>query len=169
VTRVFLALGSNLGDRRERLAQALRCLGECADVRVVARSTIYETEPWPEEGVPRERWYLNCAVEIETTLPPHRLLALLQDIEGRCGRVRPARLAPEYADRTMDIDILLYGDRVLSEFRLQIPHPLLHERRFVLQPLAEIAPELEHPTLYQTIRELLAELRDDRGIQPYAG
>jgi 2-amino-4-hydroxy-6-hydroxymethyldihydropteridine diphosphokinase len=168
MARVFLSLGSNLGDRRAYLTQALRRLQDLDLVRVVTCSRVYETEPWPEEEVPRERWYLNCAVEIETGLEPHRLLELAQAIESDAGRVREAPAGPApYPDRTLDIDILLYEDQVVSEYRLMIPHPLLHERRFVLEPLAEIAPEVEHPVLYRPIRDLLAELADERGIHPY--
>ena len=167
MARVFLSLGSNLGDRRGFLEQALRLLGDHDAVRVITCSQVYEAEPWPEVRVERTRWYLNCAVEIETELPPYRLLQVVQEIEQATGRAGPVRWTGEYADRTLDIDILLYEDRVLSDDDLQIPHPLLHERRFVLIPLADIAPELEHPTLYQTIRELLDETEDHRPIFPF--
>ncbi len=165
--RVFLSLGSNLGDRRQYLEHALRTLGEHAGIRVIACSQVYETEPWPEYRATRDRWYLNCAVEIETHLAPRRLLTLVQAIEADAGRVRGEAPSGEYAPRTLDIDILLYGSEVVSDHDLQIPHLLLHERRFVLTPLAEIAPEVEHPVLYRSIRELLLETEDQRGIQPY--
>lgn len=166
MARVFLSLGSNLGDRRAYLEYALRQLA-AHGVMITACSPTYETEPWPEQRVPRERWYLNRAVAIDTELSPYRLLELLQEIESSAGRVRPAAPAAQYADRTLDIDILLYEDQILSDDRLQIPHPLLHERRFVLIPLADIAPEVEHPTLYQTIREILADVGDPGAIFRY--
>ena len=168
MARVFLSLGSNLGDRRQHVQLGLERLAAERAIRVVARSRLYETEPWPERRVVRERWYLNCAVEIETWLPPRHLLGRLHQIEAAAGRVRDAGPRPEvYPDRTLDIDILLYDDRVVSDQDLQIPHPFLHERRFVLLPLADIAPEVEHPTLYQTIREILETLSDPRGVLPY--
>lgn len=174
MVRVYLSLGSNLGDRRGHLEAALSLLRAEGSVRVLACSPVYETAPWPERGAPREQWYLNCAVELETDLPPRALLRLTQGIESRTGRVRPPAApgpsgpAAPYEPRTLDIDILLYGDRVIADDRLQIPHPFLHLRRFVLVPLADIAPGVEHPTLYQPIAALLGELPGDDDVHPYA-
>lgn len=167
MARVFLSLGSNVGDRRGYLEYALRELTGHG-VHVVACSQIYETEPWPEQRAPRERWYLNRAIEVETELSPYRLLTLIQEIETHAGRTRFVLLPGQYADRTLDIDILFYEDRIISDDRLQIPHPLLESRRFVLEPLAEIAGAFEHPALYQTIAELLAASEDHRGVFPYS-
>jgi len=167
MARVFLSLGSNLGDRRRHLEAALALLRVEMGIRVVTCSQVYETTPWPELGSPREAWHLNCAVEIETDLPPRRLLRLTQAIESQSGRERPAGPPGPSGPRTLDIDILLYADQVIAEDRLQIPHPFLHLRRFVLVPLADIAPQVEHPTLYQSIADLLGELPGEDDVVPY--
>ena len=169
--RVFLGLGSNAGERLEFLRAAYRRLGETQGVRIVDVSPIYETEPWESEpgtGIDQRRWHLNCVVALETTLSPADLLRQVQALETTLGRQRPPG-TPEVqraAIRTMDIDILLYEDRVVSvPDELHIPHLLLHERAFVLRPLADLAPELEHPILYQTIRELLEALSDEHEVR----
>jgi 2-amino-4-hydroxy-6-hydroxymethyldihydropteridine diphosphokinase len=171
MVRAYLSLGSNLGDRLTALKAAVATLRRTAGIEFVAASHVYETEPWEgEPGQPPNRgaWYLNCAVAIETTLSPAELLDRLQQIEQALGR-QPSSATPEAArflPRPLDVDILLYADRVVSiPDRLQIPHLLLHERAFVLHPLAELAPELEHPTLYLTMRQLLAELEDEHDVQ----
>ena len=170
--RVHLSLGSNLGDRRALLTEAVHRLGRLEATELVAASRLYEAEPWESEpGRTRgeESWYLNCAVAIETRLTPRALFGQIQAMETELGRRRPSG-APEagrFAPRTLDIDILFYGDQVVSvPDDLHTPHLLLAERSFVLRPLADVAPELEHPTLYRTVRELLAELADDHDVRP---
>jgi 2-amino-4-hydroxy-6-hydroxymethyldihydropteridine diphosphokinase len=171
VTRVYLSLGSNLGDRLAILRSAVRRLDALAAVRFVDASPLYEGEPWesePGKTAGEQRWYLNCVVAIETTLAPRALLAELQSIETYLGRVRPPGTpeAQRFAPRTLDIDILFFGDQMLSAGDdLQIPHLLLAERGFVLRPLADLAPDLEHPALYRSIRDLLAELEDEHDVR----
>ena len=172
MTRVYLGLGSNLGERLEVLRAAMRELRGSTDIAVVETSPLYESEPWEEEPGRTEheqRWYLNCVVAVETALPPRALLARLQGIETALGRIRPAGTpeAGRFAPRTLDIDILFYGDEVISgPDDLHVPHLLLAERAFVLRPLADVAPDFEHPTLYATVRELLAELADEHTVRP---
>jgi 2-amino-4-hydroxy-6-hydroxymethyldihydropteridine diphosphokinase len=169
--RVFLGLGSNYQDRLQSLRRAHRSLDETHEIRVLATSPLYESEPWetePGTGVDERRWYLNCVVSVETSLAPAALLARLQAIETGLGRTRPPGTpeAQRFTPRTLDIDILLYGDHVLSvPDDLHIPHLLLHERAFVLRPLVDVAPDLEHPTLYRTMRDLLADLEDDHEVR----
>ena len=167
MSRAFLSIGSNLGDRVELMREALRQLSAPGDIQLVEASRLYETEPWERQpGQPSERagWFLNCVVAVETSLPPMALLERLQAIEAALGRTRDPRQSPEaqrFEPRPLDIDILLYGDHVISvSDDLHVPHLLLHERGFVLRPLADLAPELLHPTLYRTMRELMAELAD---------
>ena len=174
MTRVYLSLGSNLGDRLALLRTAVQRLRESADLELVTASPLYESEPWEEEpgrASSEQRWYLNCVVALDTPLPPRALLERLRGIEDALGRVRPAG-SPEarrFAPRTVDIDILFYGDEVISgPDDLHVPHLLLAERAFVLRPLSDVAPDLEHPTLYATVRELLEELADDHTVTPGA-
>ena len=174
MTRVYLSLGSNLGDRLGVLRSAVRRLRESTDLELVATSPLYESEPWeaePGRAGSEQRWYLNCVVAVDTPLPPRTLLERLHTIEDDLGRVRPAGTpeARRFAPRTVDIDILFYGDEVISgPDDLHVPHLLLAERAFVLRPLSDVAPDLEHPTLYATIRQLLDELTDDHTVRPGA-
>jgi len=143
-----LSLGSNMGDRMANLVAARRRIGALSGVRLRASSPVYETEPVDSTA---QRWFFNQVTEAETDLFPLQLLARLQHIERALGRVRTVAKGP----RTIDIDILLYGQAVVRRPELEIPHPRMAERRFVLAPLADLAPDLRHPVTRRTVRELL--------------
>jgi 2-amino-4-hydroxy-6-hydroxymethyldihydropteridine diphosphokinase len=152
----YLSLGSNVGDRAANLNTAidrLRAFGE-----VVAVSSFYETEPVEFTTQP---WFLNCAVTLNTDATPKQLLTVIVDIEQQLGRRRAQQKGP----RTIDIDILLFGDQIVDDPGLTIPHPALHERRFVLEPLVEIAPGARHPVFKQTIRELRDALPPGQAVR----
>lgn len=140
VTRAFVGLGSNLGDQPGLIAAALELLGSEEGIEVVAVSTLRETDPVGYEDQPR---FLNGAAELDTELPPRELLGRLLEIERRLGRVRGQ--GPRFGPRTIDLDLLLVDDVILDEPGLTLPHPRLQERRFVLEPLAELDPALEIP------------------------
>jgi 2-amino-4-hydroxy-6-hydroxymethyldihydropteridine diphosphokinase len=152
VKTIYLSLGSNLGDREANLRAAMDRL---KPRRV---SPIYETEPVDHVAQP---FFLNLVVEAETSLMPMQLLAHTQRIERELGRKRTIPKGP----RTIDIDILFYGDSVIEGTRLQVPHPRLQERRFVLQPLADLAPDLKHPVTHRTVREMLRGLLDKSAVR----
>jgi 2-amino-4-hydroxy-6-hydroxymethyldihydropteridine diphosphokinase len=139
VTRAYVGLGANLGDREGTIRAAVAALGEEQGIEVVAVSALRDTEP---VGVGEQPRYLNGAVELETTLTARELLDRLLAVEQSFGRVR---VPGEHGPRTLDLDLLLYGDEAVDEPELHVPHPRLHERRFVLEPLAELAPGLVVP------------------------
>lgn len=147
----YLSLGSNIRDRAANLREAIAQLEGAGSLRAV--SALYETQP---VDVLDQPWFLNCVAAIETGKTPRELLKFAVSIEAAMGRLRLRAKGP----RKIDIDVLLFGDRVVEEPGLKIPHPAMHRRRFVLVPLVEIAPEARHPVLQKTARELLAALSE---------
>ena len=143
---VYLGIGSNLGIREDNCLMAISLLEENG-LKITKRSAMHETTPW---GIKDQPKFINMAIEAETNISPLELLSIIKKIEGEMGR-QPAM---KWGPRVIDIDILLYGDKLLCEADLTIPHPLMHEREFVLRPLSEIAPDIVHPVLGKTIKEL---------------
>lgn len=163
--RIFVALGSNLGDRGAHLRAARRALAAAEDMRVVAASRIYQTAPVGPAG---QDSYLNAVLELDAGLTPSALLLLLLGMERAEGRDRE-RESIRWGPRTLDLDLLLYGDRCVDGPGLTLPHPRLHERAFVLEPLCELAPDLVHPTLGERLADQLARCRDPAKVRPWRG
>ena len=153
MSNAFLILGGNLGDRFDYLNRAKAAIEGSLGI-IVQASSLYETEPW---GFEHDQFFLNQVIKLETALQPAELLRLCKEIEISLGRKRGEE---RYSARTIDIDILLYNDLVLATPELTIPHPRMANRRFVLEPLAEIAPLLKHPLSQKTMNQLLAECDD---------
>lgn len=153
---VFIGLGSNIGDRQKNIKRALKVLSKKA--KIVKRSSLYKTEPI---GLTKQNWFFNCAVKVRTNLLPQELMAFLLEIEQKLGRKRRRKFGP----RTIDLDILFYGNKVVKEKNLKIPHPKLYQRRFVLKPLAEIEPELKDPKTGKTIWQLLGNLPSRKVVE----
>jgi 2-amino-4-hydroxy-6-hydroxymethyldihydropteridine diphosphokinase len=163
MTRAILGLGSNLGDREQALREALSALARMPDLTLIQRSCLYESEPVGRTDQP---WFVNCVAEIETTLSPVALLEVCLSLETARGRVRTAD--NRWGPRTLDIDLLFYGELSLQTDQLTLPHPRLHERAFVLVPLLEIAPDWRHPTLGQTVEALHLALENPEEVRIFA-
>ena len=151
---VFLGLGSNIGDREGNINEALRLSG----LKVVHRSSLYETEP---VGYLNQPWFLNCVVEVDTDLRPHELLRLCQSVEKALLRKREIPKGP----RTIDLDLLFYRDLIQQDPVLTLPHPAIQDRKFVLEPLNEIAQDFIHPVLKKSITQLLLECLDESEVR----
>lgn len=156
---VYLGLGTNIGNKRKNMVTAAALLAERAG-DVLSLSSFYETEPW---GFASENTFLNAALELETACSPMELLHLTQQIEREMGRTQKSD--GSYHDRIIDIDILLYGNEVVHHEDLVVPHPLMQQRLFVMQPLAEIAPSLVHPVLQKSMYDLYMDLLDSEDLE----
>lgn len=148
---VYIGLGSNIGNREGNCRKAIRLLEENG-LKVKKQSSMHETEPW---GVKDQPKFINMAIEIETSKKPEDLLGILKNIENQMGRTESVK----WGQRIIDLDILLYDDLILETPHLEIPHPFMHEREFVLKPLCEIAPDKKHPIIGKTIKDLLEGLK----------
>ena len=157
MAKVYFSLGSNAGDRLDSLVKATKLIGNRIG-RVIQYSPVFESEPW---GFMSETTFFNMVVVADTEFSPQQVLSQILDIETSLGRTRHGK---GYANRIIDIDILFYNSVILNEDKLVIPHPLLHLRKFVLQPLAEIAPEFIHPVLHVSARELLRQLNESGSL-----
>ena len=160
MTTVYLGLGTNIGNRNENLTRAIELLS-LALGPYTALSSFIETAPW---GFESKNGFLNCTVAYETELTPLELLDITEGIERELGRTTKST-GGKYHDRIIDIDILLYGNETVATERLTIPHPLMHLRDFVLGPLAQIAPDVLHPTIAKSIRELARELKERQELK----
>jgi len=160
VETVFIGIGSNQGDRKGYYEKALEKLSALPGVQIFEKSPLYKTEPVTLNHEEQE-WYLNGVVRLETSLSAESLLSHLKNIEQEMGRT----VGKKWSSRCIDLDILFYGEKVLKSEKLTLPHPLVTERRFVLEPLASIAPDWWHPEAGKTISELLVALRDPHRVE----
>ena len=157
----YIGFGSNVGDRLAHINQALQCLSGAESTLLVQVSSIYETQP---VGYDKQNWFLNGVVAVETNLAPQHLLDLLKRVEEQIGRQHRIR----WGAREIDLDLLIYDQLCINTPNLTIPHPEMHQRRFVLAPFAEIAPDTIHPSLQQTIQNLLCQLTDEKVVRQVA-
>jgi len=156
--RVHIGIGSNLGDRRANTAEAIEKVSKLPGTRVIRASSLYESEPLGNA----KTWFVNSVIELETDLTPEALLKKLKGIEEAMGRKRVK--GKRWGSRIIDLDILFYDNEIVEKRNLKIPHPRLPQRRFVLVPLSELAPQLIHPGLNQSVSELLATTKDTKKI-----
>lgn len=161
MTIVYLSLGSNIDNRVSYIQQAVNLL-QCNDFKIVRTSTLYETEPW---GKKDQNWFINAVIEAKTTLSPIELLYHCQQVEQNLGRVREG--VPRWGERTIDVDILLYGKEVINMPELKIPHERMAQRAFVLVPMLELVPLLKHPVSNKTITQLHEELNEIEDVYLY--
>jgi 2-amino-4-hydroxy-6-hydroxymethyldihydropteridine diphosphokinase len=160
VHQVYIGIGSNIGNKKENILEALSRLQKLPDTKITKESSLYESEPLGDA----KEWYVNGAIEIETKFRPEMLLKKFKNIERAMGR---KKVRKRWGSRVIDLDILLYDAQVLKKKNLRIPHPEIPNRKFVLVPLSEIAPQVIHPEFGVTISELLINVKDDKKIHLY--
>jgi 2-amino-4-hydroxy-6-hydroxymethyldihydropteridine diphosphokinase len=155
--QVYIGIGSNLGNKRENYLEALERIAKLPKTRIIKESSVYESQPHGDS----KEWYINGVIEIETELKPELLLNKFKNIERAMGR---KKVRKKWGARIIDIDILLYDSLVMNKKSLKIPHPEMHQRKFVLIPLSELAPQVIHPVLSASISELLVGVKDDKRV-----
>jgi 2-amino-4-hydroxy-6-hydroxymethyldihydropteridine diphosphokinase len=155
--QVYIGIGSNLGNKRENYLEALERIAKLPKTRIIKESSVYESQPHGDS----KEWYINGVIEIETELKPELLLNKFKNIERAMGR---KKVRKKWGARIIDIDILLYDSLVMNKKSLKIPHPEMHQRKFVLIPLSELAPQVIHPVLSASISELLVGVKDDKKV-----
>ena len=155
--QVYIGIGSNLGNKRENYLEALERIAKIPKTRIIKESSVYESQPLGDS----KEWYINGVIEIETELKPELLLVKFKNIERAMGR---KKVRKRWGARIIDIDILLYDSLVMNKKSLKIPHPEMHQRKFVLIPLSEVAPQVIHPVLSVSISELLVGVKDDKRV-----
>ena len=158
---IFIGFGSNLGERQDFCDRAVTLISLLPSSQMTGVSSVYDTEPIDSDGILGPSWFYNGVVRIDTKLTPHNLLNMCQEVERALGRDEDNRNGP----RTMDLDLLFYGQCIIDESSLKIPHPRLHLRRFVLAPLVELDPDWHHPVFNQTVSELLNKVRDSSQVR----
>jgi 2-amino-4-hydroxy-6-hydroxymethyldihydropteridine diphosphokinase len=158
--QVYVGIGSNVGDRKDNFLEALNRLAKIPDIKVIKESSLYESEPLGDA----KEWYVNGAIQIETRLKPDVLLLKFKNIERAMGR---KKVKKRWGSRIIDLDILLYDGLILKKKNLRIPHPEMQNRKFVLVPLSEIAPQVIHPELGVSISELLINVNDNKKVHLY--
>ena len=155
--QVYIGIGSNLGNKRENYLEALERIAKIPKARIIKESSVYESQPHGDS----KEWYINGVIEIETEIKPELLLKKFKNIERAMGR---KKVRKKWGARIIDLDILLYDSLVLNKKNLKIPHPEMHQRKFVLIPLSELAPQVVHPVLGSTISELVVGVKDEKRV-----
>ena len=162
MSKAYLSLGTNMGDRLSNIQQAVRLLTSDNNIKLLRASSFYETQPW---GLSEQNWFINAAIAVETELSPIELLRVCQNIEEKLGRIREGK--PKWSERIIDIDILFYDDLIFKNEILEIPHKYVHKRAFALVPMIEVNAQLKHPILNKTIMEMHEELENPEDVFLY--
>ena len=163
MTLVYLSLGSNKGDKVNFIHQATSLIANSENIKLVRASTLYESEPWGEKNQP---WFVNVGLEVKTTLSPQEFLEKMQNIETQLGRVR-GEDTKKWSEREIDIDIIFWGNEIINDPNLKVPHPYAHKRAFVLVPFLELIPDFIHPVIKKSLIDIHSELEEPEDVYLY--